>query len=54
MATVVVVVTKLRELSLRVPSVSLGPAISPTVGAFKADEDTKAVQINAGDPTKTV
>jgi hypothetical protein len=23
-------------------------------GAFKADEDTKAVQIDAGDPAKTV
>jgi hypothetical protein len=44
----VVVVAELRELSLRVASAPLGPTMPPTTDAFKATEDTKAMQIDAG------
>jgi hypothetical protein len=45
---------KLSELSLWVPSAPLGTAMPHTYGAFKAAEDAKAVQIDAGDPAKTM
>jgi hypothetical protein len=51
---VVVAVAKLMELSPRVPVVPLGPAMTSTSSIFKMEEDTKAVHIYIGDPTKTV
>jgi hypothetical protein len=32
----------------------LGSEMPPTFNIFKADEDAKAVQINTGNPAKTV
>jgi hypothetical protein len=49
-----VTVAKLRELSLRLPMTSLNSEMPPTSRAFKADEDAKAMQIEAGSPAKTV
>jgi hypothetical protein len=50
----VVIATELRELSLHVPSAPLGLAMPPTSGAFKAAEDANVMQIDVGDPAKTV
>jgi hypothetical protein len=54
LAAVVVTMAELRELSPRVPSMLLDLAMPLTSGSFKAIEDTKAVQIDAGDPAKTM
>jgi hypothetical protein len=52
LATTAVDVIELRELSLRIPTALLSSAMPLMSGVFKMDEDTKAVQINAGNPTK--
>jgi hypothetical protein len=54
LAAVAVTMAELRELSPRVPSMLLNLAMPLTSGSFKAIEDTKAVQIDAGDPAKTM
>jgi hypothetical protein len=54
LAAVAVTMTKLRELSLWVPTAPPNLAIPMTLSIFKMDEDAKAVQIDAGDPAKTV
>jgi hypothetical protein len=53
LAIATIVAVELIELSHRVPSASLGLAIPPSSGAFKAVEDAMAVQINTEDPAKT-
>jgi hypothetical protein len=45
---------ELRELSLQIATPPLSPTMPMTSGIFKTDEDTKAVQINARDPAKTM
>jgi hypothetical protein len=50
----VVAAAELRELNLRVPSTLLRPAIPLIASAFKATEDAKAMQIDAGDHAKTL
>jgi hypothetical protein len=52
LATMVVTVAKLRELSLQVPMVLLDPAMPSTSSIFKKDKDTKAVHICTRDPIK--
>jgi hypothetical protein len=54
LSVAVVTATKLRELSLWIPIVLPNLAMPTTSGIFKTDGGAKAVQINAGDPTKTV
>jgi hypothetical protein len=54
LAAVAVTMTKLRELSLWIPTAPPNLAIPMTLSIFKMDEDAKAVQIDAGDPAKTV
>jgi hypothetical protein len=54
LATAVVTMAELRELSLWIPAAPLSPSMPPTSGIFKADEDTKAVQMDAKNPSKTV
>jgi hypothetical protein len=43
MATVVVAVIELREISVLVPTALLSPAMPLTFGVFKTPEDAKAV-----------
>jgi hypothetical protein len=50
----VIVVVEQRELSFCLPIVPLSPMMPPTSSVFKIDEDAKAMQINSGDPAKTV
>jgi hypothetical protein len=54
LAAAAVIVAELREISFRVPTVSLSLAMRLTSGVFKATEDAQAVQIDAEEPTKTV
>jgi hypothetical protein len=54
LATAAVAMAVLRELSLRLPTTPLNPGMPPTSGIFKADEDTKAVPIDAEILAKTV
>jgi hypothetical protein len=54
LVTATVTMGKLRELCLRVHPPSPGLAMPASSSAFKAVEDAKAVQIDVGDPTKTV
>jgi hypothetical protein len=54
LAAAVVTTTKLRELSPRVPLAPLSPSMPLMLGAFIAADEAKVVQINAGDPAKTV
>jgi hypothetical protein len=54
LATAVVSLTELRELSLQATSLSPHPAMPPSSDAFKSAEDAKAVQINTEDPAKTI
>jgi hypothetical protein len=49
-----VATAELRELCLQVPIALLSPAMLPTSGIFMTDVDAKVVQIDAGDPAKTV
>jgi hypothetical protein len=54
LGTTVVPAVELRELNPRVTLASLSLATPPMFGTFKAAEDAKALQIDAGDPAKTV
>jgi hypothetical protein len=54
LAATAVAVAKLREHNLHFPIAPLNLVMPLTFDIFKTDEDDKAVQINAGDPTKTV
>jgi hypothetical protein len=54
LAAATVTVTKLRELSLQIPTVPPSLAMPTTFDVFKTYEDAKAVQINVGDPSKTL
>jgi hypothetical protein len=49
-----ITMAELRELSLQIATPPLSPTMPMTSGIFKMDEDTKAVQINARDPAKTM
>jgi hypothetical protein len=49
-----ITMAELRELSLRVPMVLIGPTMPPSSGGFKVAEDANVVQIDVEDPTKTV
>jgi hypothetical protein len=49
-----VATAELRELSLRIPIAPLSLAMLLTSDVFKMDEDAKAIQIDAGNPSKTV
>jgi hypothetical protein len=49
-----VAAAKLWELSLWLPTIPLSLDMPPTSSIFKMDEDAKAVQIDAGNPTKTM
>jgi hypothetical protein len=54
LAVAMVTIAELRELSIRLPMALLGPEMPPMFSIFKADEDAKAMQINAENPAKTV
>jgi hypothetical protein len=54
LAATAVTTAELRELSLRLPMALLGSEMPPTFNIFMANEDAKAVQINTGNPAKTV
>jgi hypothetical protein len=54
LAAAAVAMAVLRELSLRLPTTPLNPGMPPTSSIFKADEDTKAVPIDAEILAKTV
>jgi hypothetical protein len=54
LAAAAVAMAVLRELSLRLPTTPLNPGMPPTSGIFKADEDTKAVPIDAEILAKTM
>jgi hypothetical protein len=54
LAATTVTTTELRELSLRVPPVLTSLVMPSSSGAFTMAEYTKAMQIDADDPAKTV
>jgi hypothetical protein len=54
LAATAVPTTKLRELGLWIPTMPPSLAMPMTFGVFKTDEDAKAIQIDAGDPDKTM
>jgi hypothetical protein len=54
LTTAAIAVVELRELSLRIPTVLLSPAMPLTSSIFKTDEDAKAIQIDARNPAKTM
>jgi hypothetical protein len=54
LADAVVTTTELRGLSLRIPTAPSTLSMPMASSVFKTDEDAKAMQINAGDPTKTM
>jgi hypothetical protein len=54
LTTAAIAVAELRELSLRIPTVLLSPAMPLTSSIFKTDEDAKAIQIDARNPAKTM
>jgi hypothetical protein len=54
LAAIVLTMVKLRELSLRIPTMPLSLAIPPMSDVFKTDEDGRAIQIDVVNPTKTM
>jgi hypothetical protein len=54
LATAAVATAKLRELSLRVPTTPLSPAMPLISGVFKMDKNANAVQIDVSNPAKTI
>jgi hypothetical protein len=52
-AAATIAAVELRELSLWMPMAPLNPGMPPTSGIFKADEDAKAVPVNAKNQAKT-
>jgi hypothetical protein len=54
LAAAAIAMTKLRELSLWIPTVPPSLALPTTSDIFKTDEDAQPVQIDARDPAKTV
>jgi hypothetical protein len=54
LAATAVATVELRELCLRTLPSSTGPTMPSLIGAFKAAEDAKAIQIGTEDPAKTI